>query len=145
MPKLDVYLRSIEKFGAAGAVLTSGQAVTLRFPTGDRHATQVTPHDQLVGLVREIAPPVVFDRLDQGRPARLEIQSSGRRYGVNVTSRGGVWQIAIEAIGAVAEAVPATAHTAPTGPGPAATATAAPAAAPTSSPPPAPRTRAPTP
>ena len=43
MARIDVYLRSIERFGAAGAVLTSGQAVTLRFPTGDRHATQVTP------------------------------------------------------------------------------------------------------
>ena len=30
---IDVYLRSIERFGAAGAILTSGQAVTLRFPT----------------------------------------------------------------------------------------------------------------
>ena len=50
MSKLDVYLRSIERFGASGAVLTSGQAVTMRFPTGDRHATQVTPHDQVVRL-----------------------------------------------------------------------------------------------
>ena len=55
MARIDVYLRSIERFGAAGAILTSGQAVTLRFPTGDRHATQVTHHDALVALVREIA------------------------------------------------------------------------------------------
>ena len=55
MARIDVYLRSIERFGAAGAVLTSGQAVTLKFPTGDRHATQVTHHDALVSLVREIA------------------------------------------------------------------------------------------
>ena len=45
MSKLDVYLRSIEKFGATGAVLTSNQPVVMRFPAGDRHATQVTPHD----------------------------------------------------------------------------------------------------
>ena len=36
MSKLDVYLRSIERFGASGAVLTSDKAVTMRFPTGDR-------------------------------------------------------------------------------------------------------------
>lgn len=106
MPKLDVYLRSIEKFGASGALLASGQAVTLRFPTGDRHATQVTPHDQLVALMREVAPPVVFEQLDKGRPARLEVESGGRRYGVGATPRGDVWQIAIEALGPAAGAPP---------------------------------------
>ncbi len=52
MGGIDVYLRSIERFGAAaGALLASGQSVTLKFPTGDRHATQVQPpHDQLVAL-----------------------------------------------------------------------------------------------
>src|SRR5262245_4929655 len=96
MTKLEVYLRSIEKFGAAGAVLTYGQDVTLRFPTGDRHATQVTPHEQLVQILREVAPPPVIEQLERGRPARLEIESGGRRYAVSVTPRGGVWQMAIE-------------------------------------------------
>src|SRR5262245_66452820 len=98
MPRLDVYLRSIEKFGAAGAVLTSGQAVTLRFPAGDRHATQVTPHDQLVQIVREVAPAGVFEQVDKGRAAKVEIESGGRRYAVNVNTRGGVWQISIGAM-----------------------------------------------
>nr|MBA2541340.1 hypothetical protein [Deltaproteobacteria bacterium] len=71
MSKLDVYLRSIEKFGATGAVLTSNQAVMLRFPSGDRHATQVTPHDQLVILVREVAPPAALDQIDRQRPAQF--------------------------------------------------------------------------
>src|SRR5688572_910898 len=96
MAKLDAYLRSIEKFGAAGAVLTSGQAVTLRFPSGDRNATQVTPHDQLVGMVRELAPPNALDMIDQNRPARFEIDSEGRRYAVSVAPRPGVWQVTIE-------------------------------------------------
>ncbi|HWO22145.1 MAG TPA: ATPase, T2SS/T4P/T4SS family [Kofleriaceae bacterium] len=98
MVKLDMYLRSIEKFGASGAVLTSGQAVTLRFPTGDRHATQVTPHDQLVQLVRELAPPAVYESVDKGRPVRIEVESGGRRYSVHVTPRAGVWQVTIEAL-----------------------------------------------
>ena len=84
MSKLDVYLRSIEKFGATGALLTSNQAVTLKFPTGDRHATQVTPHDQLVMLVREIAPPAALDQIDRQRPARFDYDSNGIRYGINV-------------------------------------------------------------
>ncbi len=108
MPKLDVYLRSIEKFGATGAVLASGQAVTLRFPTGDRHATQVTPHDQLVQIVREVAPPALLDQLEKGRPARLEIESGGRRYAVSVSPRGAAsWQLAIEVAAVVAAPPPA--------------------------------------
>jgi twitching motility protein PilT len=98
MPRLDVYLRSIEKFGASGAVLASGQAVTMRFPTGDRHATQVTSHSQLVAIVREVAPPALLEQLEKGRPASLEIESGGRVYAVNVTARDGAWQIAIDAV-----------------------------------------------
>src|SRR5689334_11235028 len=95
MAKLDAYLRSIEKFGAAGAVLTSGQAVTLKFPTGDRNATQVTPHDLLVGMVRELAPPAALDAIDANRPARFDIESEGKRYSVSVAPRPGVWQVTL--------------------------------------------------
>lgn len=106
MAKLDVYLRSIEKFGAAGALLTSNQAVTLRFPTGDRHATQVTPHDQLVVLVREVAPPAVLDQIDKSRAARFEIESAGVRYAIGVTPRPNAWQVSIESIPAAGTAAP---------------------------------------
>jgi Tfp pilus assembly pilus retraction ATPase PilT len=98
MSKLDVYLRSIERFGASGAILTSGQAVTLRFPTGDRNATQVTPHDQLVALVREVAPPAVLDQIDQHRAAKFEHESNGIRYALSISPRPGVWQVLIEAM-----------------------------------------------
>jgi Tfp pilus assembly pilus retraction ATPase PilT len=108
MAKLDAYLRSIEKFGAAGAVLTSGQAVTLRFPSGDRNATQVTPHDLLVGMVRELAPPTALDALDANRPARFEIDSEGKRYGVSVAPRPGAWQVTIEPVAAPAVQPPPT-------------------------------------
>lgn len=111
MAKLDAYLRSIEKFGAAGAVLTSGQAVTLRFPSGDRNATQVTPHDLLVGMVRELAPPAALDTIDQNRPARFEIDSEGKRYGVSVAPRPGMWQVTIEPATAAAAPSPATFRT----------------------------------
>jgi len=106
MSKLDVYLRSIEKFGASGAILTSGQAVTLRFPTGDRNATQVVPHDQLVPMVREIAPPAALDAVDRQQPARFQIESGGLRYTIGVTPRPGAWQVTIE--GGAAPAATAT-------------------------------------
>ena len=97
MAKIDAYLRSIERFGAAGAILTSGQAITLRFPQGDRHATQVTPHDQLVGLVREIAPAAALDAIDKSRPAKFEFDSGGTRYSLDVTPKPGSWQVVIAA------------------------------------------------
>jgi len=94
--KIDVYIRSIERFGAAGAILSSGQAVTLRFPTGDRHATQVTPHDQLVTLVREVAPPAALSNIDNHRPARFEIDAGAARYQISVAPKPGAWQVLIE-------------------------------------------------
>ena len=56
MARIDAYLRSLERFGAKAIVLKSGQHVTLRFDSGDRHATQTTSHEQIVDLVKEILP-----------------------------------------------------------------------------------------
>jgi len=114
MTKLDVYLRSIERFGAAGANLNSGQAVTLRFPTGDRNATQVTPHDLLVILVREVAPPAALDQIDRQRPARFEVDSEGRRYAISVAPRPGAWSVEIEQAGPPPAAAPPAAPARPT-------------------------------
>jgi twitching motility protein PilT len=104
MGRIDVYLRSIKQLGALGAVLTSGQAVTLRFPTGDRHATQITAHDQLVSLVREIAPPAVLDQIDRARPASFELEASGGRWSIQVVPRPGAWHVEIDPVeGAAAQ------------------------------------------
>src|SRR5688572_3396810 len=93
MAKIDVYLRSIERFGASGAILSSGQAVTLRLPQGDRQATQVTPHDQLVALVREIAPPTAIAQIDRNAPAKFDFESAGVRYALTVTPRQGALHV----------------------------------------------------
>ena len=100
MAKLDVYLRSVKQLGAQGAVLSSGQAVALRFPAGDRHATQITSHDQLVALVREVAPPQVQDQLDSGRPVKFDLEANAARWSISVTPRPGSWHVAIEPLGA---------------------------------------------
>ena len=96
MAKIDAYLKSIERFGATGAVLSSGQAVTLRFPQGDRQATQTTSHEQLVGMVREVAPPAALDQIDKNRMAKFDVDSSGVRYSIGVSPKPGMWQVAIE-------------------------------------------------
>jgi twitching motility protein PilT len=106
MARIDVYLRSIERFGASGAVLTSGQAVTLKFPTGDRHATQVTHHDALVSLVREIAPPIALDMIDRQQQSSFDIDNNGTSYTLTVTPRPGMWQVVIEPADAAPAAPP---------------------------------------
>src|SRR5829696_6598228 len=115
MAKIDVYLRSIERFGASGAILSSGQAVTLRLPQGDRQATQITPHDQLVAIVREIAPPAALAQIDNNLAAKFDFESAGFRYALTVTPRPGVLQILIEGAAAPAAAsAPPTAQIRPT-------------------------------
>jgi twitching motility protein PilT len=106
MAKLDVYLRSIKQLGAQGAVLTSGQAVTLRFPTGDRHATQITSHDQLVGLLREVAPPAALEQIDRNRAEKFEIDAFGGRWAIQVAPKPGAWHVAIDPVDAPASAPP---------------------------------------
>lgn len=96
MAKIDVYLKSIEKFGASAAILTSNQAVTMRFPQGDRHATQMTPHELLVGLVREVAPPAALEQIDKNRSAKFDMDSAGAAYTLTVTPKPGSWQVLIE-------------------------------------------------
>jgi twitching motility protein PilT len=114
MPRIDVYFRSIERFGATGAILSSGQSIMLRFPTGDRHATQVTAHDQLVLMVREVASPAVLVDIDRAKPARFEMDSQGHRYAISVVPRAGAWQVSIEPAAPstpAAAAAPASART----------------------------------
>jgi twitching motility protein PilT len=113
MARIDVYLRSIERFGAAGAVLTSGQAVTLKFPTGDRHATQVTHHDALVALIREIAPPIALDMIDRQQQSSFDIDNNGTSYTLTITPRPNLWQVVIEPADAAAAAPPPPAAQAP--------------------------------
>ncbi|MBP9085583.1 MAG: Flp pilus assembly complex ATPase component TadA [Kofleriaceae bacterium] len=95
MARIDGYLRSIEKFGAAGAILASGEAVTLRFAGGDRQATQVTPHDQLVAMVREVASIEALAMLDTGRPTAFEFVSAGIAYGAQVSPKAGAWTVVL--------------------------------------------------
>jgi hypothetical protein len=88
MSKLGYYFASCEKFGASAVVLQSNQSVVLRFPTGDRHASQQTPHAQVVAMVQEVAPPDLMDRLQRG-PARFELEEDGRRFSVTVQLSAG--------------------------------------------------------
>lgn len=105
MRRIEFYMRVIEKAGASGAMLASGQAVTLRFPTGDRRSTQITPHEQLVDLVRDVAPPMVLDQIDASRQARFELDSGAYRYAIDVHPQRGYWEVYIAPAEAAEEPV----------------------------------------
>jgi len=107
MAKVDVYTKSIKTLGAQGAVLTSGQAVTLKFPTGDRHATQITSHDQIVAIVREVAPPNALEQVDKNRAVKFEVESNGGRWTIQVAPKPGSWIVSIDPV----ESAPAAAST----------------------------------
>jgi twitching motility protein PilT len=96
MARIDAYLRSVERFGADAVIMQSNQTVTLRFASGDRHATQTTTHEQLVAMVREIAPPAALDLIDAGRPARFELDGAAGRFMIAVAARGAQWIVQIE-------------------------------------------------
>lgn len=98
MARIDAYLRSIEKLAARGAILTSGQPIVLRLPDGDRNATQTVPHEQLVAMVREIAPPPALDGIDAGRRGDFEFDGGTQRYRFEVQPAPGRWTVQITAV-----------------------------------------------
>jgi len=104
MARITYYVKSLDKFGAQAVVLQSNQSVTLRFATGDRHASQQTPHAQLVQMLQEIAPRDLMTRLEGGQPARFDTEDEGLRYTVTVQLVAGGMSVQLEPVRAVAPA-----------------------------------------
>ncbi len=96
MASIDVYLRSMVRFGASGIVLKSGANVALRFPTGDRHATQTTPHAQLQQMVGAAADDGARRKIVGGTAARFAYPFEGQEYQVDVDPSGDAWTVTIE-------------------------------------------------
>jgi len=99
MSRIAYYAKSLEKFGAQAVLLQSNQSVTLRFPTGDRHAAQQTTHQQVLQMVQEVAPRDLMGRLENGQPGRFEIEDAGARFTVTVQLAGGGIAVLIEPAG----------------------------------------------
>jgi twitching motility protein PilT len=110
VPRIDYYLTSLHRFGAGAVVLTSGGAVALRFPTGDRYASHATPHGELVALVEEVAPPACRAALAAGSSSQFQHRCEGVAYRVRVdpstgAGQGDRWQVTLSA-GEVAPPAP---------------------------------------
>jgi len=94
MAQIEQLLQALAKFGAQAALLTSGEKVQFRFPTGNRFAAQTTPHPGLVSLVEEILPPGVT--IDPRGTTAFLYDSGGVPVSVRVKAGPEAWQVAIE-------------------------------------------------
>lgn len=103
MSRIDNYLQSMERFKASGLVLTSGGNVTLRFPAGDRHATQTTSHQQLQDMISEIAPSGSLGAIERGAVSKFVYEASGSRYDVSVTPEKAKWTVVVTVAAALAD------------------------------------------
>jgi len=88
--------------------LASGQAVTFKFPQGDRRANKALDHATIARLVQEVAPPDAIQQLRTAGEARFVHAADG---GVNVTvavqaSGPGAWRVVITPGGAAPAPAP---------------------------------------
>ncbi len=111
MAQIDALLQSMEKFGAQGALLSSGEKVQLVFPTGKRYASQTTPHDSLVKLVEEIVPPGTS--LNKNGGTTFVYPHNGSSVTIRVDAGLGSWKVSIEPRAADPAAGPAGAAPSP--------------------------------
>ena len=88
----------MQRFGARGLVLMSDSHIVLRFPSGERHATQSTPHAQLMELVYEVATGDARQKLDhiETDPLKFDYSFEGNPYEITVEARGGMWRVSVE-------------------------------------------------
>jgi len=139
LPQIDALLQSLSKFGAQGALLSSGEKVQLVFPTGKRYASQTTPHAALVKLVEEIVPPTTT--LNRNGGTTFVYSHNGSQVVIRVDASISSWKVSIEPKpGEPAEAVapaagPAAAASQPAGAASSASASAGAAGAPAGPPP----------
>jgi twitching motility protein PilT len=97
MARIDFYVGSLDRFSAAGMVLVSNGKVLLRFPSGDRHSAQTTPHSDLVSLVEEVCPAAVAAALRAGQRRSFAYELRGKSYNVTVEPKGAnEWSVEID-------------------------------------------------
>ncbi len=111
MAQIDALLQSLTKFGAQGALLSSGEKVQLVFPTGKRYASQTTPHASLVALVEEIVPPATT--LNRNGGTTFVYTHNGVPVVIRVDAGRDVWKVSIEPKSADGADVPAASGPSP--------------------------------
>ena len=115
MKRIDFYVQHLVRHNAREVVLSSGEPVLFRFPTGERRSNSPIDHAQVAQLVQEAAPPDAVSKLRQSGSAVFEhTAESGTRVQVSVHAAGPrVWAVTLSAApaaaakGAAAQGAPA--------------------------------------
>ena len=92
MARIDQFLSNVVRMRAHGMQLTSNSAVALRYPDGEKPVSHRTPHEDLVALIQQIAPPLAKSLLDANQPAMFPYESQGRTWIVRVRPARSAWQ-----------------------------------------------------
>jgi len=100
MKRIDFYVQHLVRHNAEAIVLTSGQPVLFRLPTGERSSSTPIDHTQVTQLVQESAPPNALDELRRsGRSSFDHESTSGVKVRVDVrTIAAREWEVAIAAL-----------------------------------------------
>jgi twitching motility protein PilT len=130
MRRLDVYVQHLIKHDAHAIVLTSGQPVTFRFGSGERHSNAPVDHATVTGLVQEAAPRSALDVLMRRGAAEFPYATEhGVRVTVNVEALStSTWRVTVTPGGVQPPGANAAANV-PAQAGPAASSAATPAGA----------------
>ncbi len=101
------------KFGAQGALLTSGERVQLTFPAGNRYASQTISHAGLVSLVEEILPADAEPNPDG--TTQFHYEAAGLSVEVCVETGDETWKVSVkpQQVHAASTAVPPETPAAP--------------------------------
>jgi twitching motility protein PilT len=96
MAQLDRYLEVLLSSGADSLLLADGELATLRSGGAGRSITkQPLTAQQLLSLVREIAPPDAAQQIGAGGAAVFPYIAAGSTFRVRVTQQGGRWEAEI--------------------------------------------------
>jgi len=132
MKRIDFYVQHLVRHNAREVVLSSGDPVLFRFPTGERKSNSPIDHAQVAQLVQEAAPPEAVSELrTRGNATFAHTAENGTKVKVAIEAKGPRnWSVTLSPGGAApAAAQPqAPAARAPARPPAASPAAAAPAA-----------------
>ncbi|MEZ4340568.1 MAG: type IV pilus twitching motility protein PilT [Sandaracinaceae bacterium] len=108
MKRIDFYVQHLVRHNAREVVLSSGEPVLFRFPTGERKSNAPIDHAQVQQLVQEAATPEAVSELRTRGSATFEhIAENGTRVQVTIDAKQPrQWSVSLAPAGAGGEAAP---------------------------------------
>ena len=97
MKRIDFYVQHLVRHNATAVVLSSGQPVLFKFPTGERKSSAPIEHAQVQQLVQEVAPLAAIEQLRaSGRASFTHDSEGGMSVRVDIRARGAKdWDVAL--------------------------------------------------